>query len=195
MIEERSKQRGEQPLSLSDFVMRNDVQLYDPKDGLANILDRAGVRLVNQASLLKLHQTLRNIQLSNEQRVRPDWDTYFMELASLAAQRSNCMKRRVGCVLVRDKRVISTGYNGTPRNLRNCNEGGCEFGEVCQTTADGRKVKGVILDLRRAPGCPLACVFTRKKMHCLKPAGNASEKAQFFTVTRKQISSLEKISE
>jgi dCMP deaminase len=35
------------------------------------------------------------------------------------------MKRRVGCVLVREKRVISTGYNGTPRNIRNCNEGGC----------------------------------------------------------------------
>jgi dCMP deaminase len=49
-----------------------------------------------------------------------------MQLANLAAQRSNCMKRSVGCVLVRDKRVISTGYNGTPRGLKNCNEGGCK---------------------------------------------------------------------
>lgn len=48
-----------------------------------------------------------------------------MQLASLAAQRSNCMKRRVGCVLVSNHRVISTGYNGTPRGLRNCNQGGC----------------------------------------------------------------------
>lgn len=49
-----------------------------------------------------------------------------MALASLAAQRSNCMKRRVGCVLVgRERRVISTGYNGTPRGIRNCAEGGC----------------------------------------------------------------------
>lgn len=48
-----------------------------------------------------------------------------MQLCSLAARRSNCMKRRVGCVLVREKRVISTGYNGTPRGLVNCNEGGC----------------------------------------------------------------------
>lgn len=48
-----------------------------------------------------------------------------MTLASLASQRSNCMKRRVGCVLVHNSRIISTGYNGTPRNLRNCNEGGC----------------------------------------------------------------------
>lgn len=73
-----------------------------------------------------LHQALDGLDLTNDQRLRPNWDQYFMQLASLAAQRSNCMKRRVGCVLVREKRVISTGYNGTPRNLRNCNEGGCE---------------------------------------------------------------------
>lgn len=48
-----------------------------------------------------------------------------MQLADLAARRSNCMKRLVGCVIVREKRVISTGYNGTPRNVTNCNEGGC----------------------------------------------------------------------
>ena len=48
-----------------------------------------------------------------------------MTLASLAARRSNCMKRRVGCVLVHSNRVISTGYNGTPRHLKNCSEGGC----------------------------------------------------------------------
>lgn len=48
-----------------------------------------------------------------------------MQLADLAAHRSNCMKRRVGCVIVREKRVISTGYNGTPRGMTNCNEGGC----------------------------------------------------------------------
>lgn len=48
-----------------------------------------------------------------------------MTLASLAAHRSNCMKRRVGCVLVHNARIISTGYNGTPRGLVNCNEGGC----------------------------------------------------------------------
>ena len=48
-----------------------------------------------------------------------------MTLASLAARRSNCMRRQVGCVLVREKRVMATGYNGTPRYVTNCNEGGC----------------------------------------------------------------------
>ncbi|KAL8839899.1 MAG: hypothetical protein Q9176_004126 [Flavoplaca citrina] len=97
------------------------------KVGLARLIDRADVRLVNRSdNLEQLHHTLEELDLTNEQRLRPGWDQYFMQLASLAAQRSNCMKRRVGSVLVREKRVISTGYNGTPRYLKNCNEGGCQ---------------------------------------------------------------------
>lgn len=57
-----------------------------------------------------------------------------MLLASLASLRSNCMKRRVGAVLVRDKRVVSTGYNGTPRGVKNCSEGGCGR---CNSHSDG----------------------------------------------------------
>jgi dCMP deaminase len=56
---------------------------------------------------------------------RPDWDEYFMKIAQVASMRSNCIKRKVGAVIVRDKRIISTGYNGTPRRTKNCNEGGC----------------------------------------------------------------------
>jgi dCMP deaminase len=57
---------------------------------------------------------------------RPTWDQYFMDIAAVIASRSNCMKRQVGAVIVRDKRIVSTGYNGTPRGVRNCNEGGCK---------------------------------------------------------------------
>ncbi len=56
---------------------------------------------------------------------RPDWDEYFMKIAQVASMRSNCIKRKVGAVIVRDRRIISTGYNGTPRGTKNCNEGGC----------------------------------------------------------------------
>jgi len=109
-------------------VVRNDDHLYHEVTGLARLIDRAELRLINSTSSLhKLHETLHTLDLTNDERLRPSWDQYFMQLASLAAQRSNCMKRRVGCVLVREKRVISTGYNGTPRNLKNCNEGGCKM--------------------------------------------------------------------
>lgn len=56
---------------------------------------------------------------------RPDWDTYFMNIAEAAASRANCTRRQIGAVLVKDKRIISTGYNGTPMGTKNCFEGGC----------------------------------------------------------------------
>ncbi|OGV57392.1 MAG: cytidine deaminase [Lentisphaerae bacterium GWF2_52_8] len=56
---------------------------------------------------------------------RPDWDNYFMEIAHVVALRSNCCRRQVAAVIVKDGRIISTGYNGTPRGVRNCHEGGC----------------------------------------------------------------------
>jgi len=57
---------------------------------------------------------------------RPSWDEYFMNIAQLVKERSTCLRRQVGAVLVRDKRVTATGYNGTPTGLPHCNEGGCE---------------------------------------------------------------------
>jgi dCMP deaminase len=113
-------------LSLEDFLLKSDAHLYSPTHGLLPLISRATVRLLNTSSdLAHLYATLGKLDLTNEERLRPSWDQYFMQLASLAAQRSNCMKRRVGCVLVRGQRVISTGYNGTPRGLTNCGAGGC----------------------------------------------------------------------
>lgn len=57
---------------------------------------------------------------------RPSWDEYFMEMAELTAQRSTCLRRHVGAVIVRDKHAMSTGYNGAPKGLQHCAElGGC----------------------------------------------------------------------
>ncbi|KAK0728643.1 cytidine deaminase-like protein [Lasiosphaeria miniovina] len=113
-------------MPLADFVALSDAYLYDAATGQLPLMSRAGVRLLNTSgSVAQLFGTLGALDLLDEDRLRPSWDSYFMALASLAAQRSNCMKRRVGCVVVRDKRVISTGYNGTPRGLLNCGEGGC----------------------------------------------------------------------
>jgi len=81
--------------------------------------------LNNLPTVPALFAFLATLSIPAPERLRPTWDAYFMTLARLAAQRSNCMKRRVGCVVVRNNRVISTGYNGTPRHLRNCNAGGC----------------------------------------------------------------------
>ena len=62
--------------------------------------------------------------MANEHK-RPDWDEYFMNIAEVVASRSNCSRRHVAAVIVKEHRIISTGYNGTPRGIKNCFEGGC----------------------------------------------------------------------
>lgn len=57
---------------------------------------------------------------------RPSWDEYFINIANLTSERSNCIKRKVGCIIVKNKRILSLGYNGTPVNSKNCYEGGCQ---------------------------------------------------------------------
>ncbi|KAK4897922.1 Deoxycytidine monophosphate (dCMP) deaminase [Elasticomyces elasticus] len=125
-FKDRCTQASMTPPTLEQFVLRNDEHLYNAANGLASLASRAQVKLLNSTtSLSMLHSALDALNLTDPSRMRPTWDHYFMTLASLAARRSNCMRRQVGCVLVRSNRVISTGYNGTPRNVKNCNDGGC----------------------------------------------------------------------
>ncbi|MCX7944776.1 MAG: cytidine/deoxycytidylate deaminase family protein [Deltaproteobacteria bacterium] len=56
---------------------------------------------------------------------RISWDEYFLSFAQLAATRSTCLRRKVGAVIVKDKHIISTGYNGAPKGIRHCSEVGC----------------------------------------------------------------------
>ncbi|EIW64353.1 deoxycytidine monophosphate deaminase [Trametes versicolor FP-101664 SS1] len=111
-----------------------DWSTRSPFGSLSNL---AGVQVMNSFETISgLHEHLAELNLLDPERLRPDWDTYFMQLASLSSRRSNCMKRRVGAVLVRNKRVLATGYNGTPRGLTNCNEGGCVRCNTASETPD-----------------------------------------------------------
>lgn len=56
---------------------------------------------------------------------RPTWDEYFMQMASVVAGRSTCLRRQVGAVIVKDRQILSTGYNGSPSGLTHCVEMGC----------------------------------------------------------------------
>jgi dCMP deaminase len=56
---------------------------------------------------------------------RPSWDEYFREIADKVATRSTCLRRSVGAVIVRDRRILTTGYNGPPRGLEHCDVVGC----------------------------------------------------------------------
>ena len=56
---------------------------------------------------------------------RPSWDDYYINIAWVVASRSSCIRRRVGALIVVERQIISTGYNGTPFGVKNCDEGGC----------------------------------------------------------------------
>lgn len=58
-------------------------------------------------------------------RDRPSWDEYFMTITRQVSERSTCLRRHCGAVIVKDRRMLATGYNGTPRGLRHCAEVGC----------------------------------------------------------------------
>ena len=61
----------------------------------------------------------------NKKKLRPTWDEYFINIAKLVSSRSTCLRRNVGAVVVKNKQVLTTGYNGAPAGVRHCDEVGC----------------------------------------------------------------------
>ena len=70
------------------------------------------------------------------------WHTYFIHVASVIKERSDCLTRSVGAVIVKDHRIVATGYNGAPHGLKNCNKGGCKrcTGRMKGTIKEGEKL-------------------------------------------------------
>ncbi|ADE56548.1 MULTISPECIES: deoxycytidylate deaminase [Aminobacterium] len=110
--------------------------------------------------------------------IRPDWDSYFMMIAAVAATRGTCLRRKVGAVIVRDLQIISTGYNGAPKGLPHCSEVGClrdklgipsgerheicrgshaEINAIAQAAAVGTRTEGAVLYCTHEP-----CSFCTK---------------------------------
>lgn len=121
------KYKVEDKIDFEEFVnlSERNMNFFAQCSSLAPLIPT--IKIINTKEIVtEFYVQLSDLNMFNSLRLRPNWDTYFMRLADLAALRSNCMKRRVGCVIVKDSRVIATGYNGTPRHLTNCNEGGCK---------------------------------------------------------------------
>lgn len=78
---------------------------------------------------------------------RPDWDHYFLNMAKVAASRSACFRNQVGAVIVKNKAVVSTGYNGAPIYQKNCQEIGYCYREKMKIPS------GTHIDMCRAVGC------------------------------------------
>jgi dCMP deaminase len=122
------RHRESDPRTFEEFVEleHREAEGDDTSQNLVKVELMASYSVTNDGSLEKLYaQTDELLRTLLKETQRPSWDEYFMNIAKVAASRSNCMKRKVAAIIVRDKRIVSTGYNGTPRGTRNCNEGGC----------------------------------------------------------------------
>lgn len=130
---ERMKERNREgdPKTLKEFLRVEELEASNQnsaKQQLTACMKLADKTIINDDQpenlYKKVDQLLQELQVEKKKN-RPDWDEYFMNIAKVVASRSNCMKRHVAAVIVKDKRIISTGYNGTPRGVTNCSEGGC----------------------------------------------------------------------
>ena len=124
-----SRARPGDPATLEEFLELEGRELSTEEAAgqkLLGVRELADEVIANDADLARLESRLDELLEGRLLfRERPSWDAYFMSIARVVATRSNCIKRKVGSIITSDRRIISTGYNGTPRGLPNCNEGGC----------------------------------------------------------------------
>ncbi len=113
---------------------------------------------------------------------RVSWESYFMNIAQEVASRSTCDRKFVGSVIVRDKRILSTGYNGSIRGLPHCNEAGhemendhcvrtvhAEANAIVQSAANGVRIEGAEIFVTASP-----CY------NCFKMIANSGIKKIYF---------------
>ncbi|HVN39486.1 MAG TPA: deaminase [Myxococcota bacterium] len=133
----RARGRGGDPTDLEELrrLEARELGSDDPAaQQLLAVRALADFTIENEGSLESLHERVQEVLERSYFFERPGWDEYFMSIARVVASRSNCVKRKVAAVITVDRRIISTGYNGTPRGVRNCNEGGCPR---CNAFAEG----------------------------------------------------------
>ncbi|MBR1644950.1 MAG: AAA family ATPase [Bacteroidales bacterium] len=120
---------------------RREMTSSDPnKQNLKACIEQADFCFDNGGTMAELHHrvesVLKEIYVKEGLHLRPSWDEYFMELANTASQRATCDRGRSGCVVVKDRQVLVTGYVGSPAGLPHCDEVGHLFRQ--SVDADGR---------------------------------------------------------
>ncbi len=157
--------------------------LMDPPDGVTEAVIASGLPYENWdpggdvTSEARVALAARRLPMGPS---RPSWDEYFMRIARVVASRSDCVRRQVAAILVKDRRVIGTGYNGTPKGATNCSGGGCprcasdapsgtrldeclclhaEENAILQAAYHGTSVNGAVLYCTASP-----CLLCTKKI-------------------------------
>ncbi|MBI2103112.1 AAA family ATPase [Candidatus Woesearchaeota archaeon] len=124
------RNRESDPKTLEDLrTKEKEEKSSDPNaQQLHTVASMAKITLVNDSTIEKLQQKVERLvsdHLYKLHEARPDWDHYFMNIAEQVKLRATCLSARKGAIIVRDKMIISTGYNGTPKGITHCVDGGC----------------------------------------------------------------------
>ena len=137
---ERIKKRNREndPKTLEDFLRLEEIENSENDYGqqIEKCISLTDGLILNDGGFDDLYKRIDIVLSDVSKRIsfkRPIWDEYFIRVADNIALRSNCIKRRVGAVIVKNKDIISTGYNGTPPGIKNCYDGGCNR---CNNFAD-----------------------------------------------------------
>tara|TARA_B100000809_G_scaffold236768_1_gene256042 strand:- start:61 stop:570 length:510 start_codon:yes stop_codon:yes gene_type:complete len=142
------------------------------------------------AALLTSARNLIQPSAMSEQ-VRPSWHEYFMTITAQVAQRSTCLRAKVGAVMVRDRSILATGYNGAPAGMPHCTDGGClvyqsttptgdveencfrtihaEINAIAQAARNGTRIDGADIYVTHTP-----CI------HCFKVIVNSGIRRVFY---------------
>ena len=122
-----SRNRIENVKDLAGFIeMENREKSLDTShQNIAACMEMADFNLFNDGTIDKLHKSIDQIIVQIESSARPTWDEYFLKMAFLVAERSTCLRHHVGAIIIKDRHVLTTGYNGAARKIDDCLKLGC----------------------------------------------------------------------
>ena len=213
---ERAVLRGSETdhVSYETFIANEQREMTsdDPnKQNLRVCIDQADFRFDNGGSIEDLHKQVEQVLQQITYR-RPSWDEYFMELANAASRRATCDRGRSGCVIVKDRQLLVTGYVGSPAGLPHCDEVGhlfrktieedgsisnhcvrtvhAEQNAICQAARRGIALEGATLYCRMTPCRTCAMLIINcgiKRVVCERKYHSGAESEELFRQAGVQI--------
>ncbi len=198
--ENRYKRRTiNDPQDLLEFFVRDQRDIIFK--GLDKVIEKADFKINNDSTEENLYSQLDNI-MSNLEYKRPSWDEYFMNLVEEVSKRGTCDRGRTGVIIVKDKRIIATGYVGSPKGIKHCDEVGhqlkitinedntksmhclrtihAELNAICQAAKFGISIEGTTIYCRMEPcyNCAKAIINSGIKRVVAQKAYHASKEAR-----------------
>ncbi len=124
------RNRENDPKTLKELIKKEKLENSDNPNAqqLMRVAGMAKIVLTNDTSLEALEEKIKKVVadwIYKLQETRPNWDKYFMGIAEAVKMRCSCMSAKKGALIVKEKQIISTGYNGTPKKIKHCTAGGC----------------------------------------------------------------------